>query len=281
MKIVIDFLASLNVTRKVYVSPLSSYNEKFYRGNLLFQCLYDQKTKEVFAAGGRYDQLIRAHQLPIVSRRNHVSAVGFQLAWTGLCRNFTDYLKKIANSKAKKKGHAALTAAWRTRRCDVLVKSFDTDLLKGVGVKILQQLWASNISSDVAASNAEALSDNVFTKTQDRSEHGWIVLVKSEDLAKVKNMARDDEIELNISELIPHIRSEIRERDRLEDRAYKVPLARMTSQQDSNQPSNDREPDIKVLMSQNKGKKVNRKTIIEEGKPIQHTNRQIPKLTVT
>ena len=268
MKMVTDFLASFNVTRKVYVSPLSSYNEKFYSGNLLFQCLYDQKRKEVFAAGGRYDQLIKAYQ-PVVSRRNHVNAVGFQLAWTGLCRNFTDYLKKIANSKAKKKGHAALTAAWRTRRCDVLVKSFDTDLLKGVGVRIVQQLWASNISSDVAESNVEALSDNVFTKTQDRSEHGWIVLVKSEDLAKVKNTSRDDEVELNISDLIPHIRSEIRERDRLEDRASKVPLARIASQQDTNQPSNDREPDIKVLMSQNKGKKVNRKTIIEEGKPIQ------------
>ena len=59
-------------------------------------------------------------------------------------------------------------------------------------------------------------------------------------------------------------RNEIRERDRREERASKAPMLRQSSQPESNTPSKDREIDIKVLTSQNKGKKVNRKTIIEE-----------------
>ena len=266
MNSVLTFLTRFNIRRKIYVSPLSSYNEKFYTGNLLFQCLHDQKRRSVFAAGGRYDQLIRDHQ-PIVSKRSHVHAVGCQLTWTGLCGDMTNYIKGIAKLKAKKKLYNSLNAVWRTRRCDVLVKSFDQDLLDSVGAAVLQELWASNISSELAESNNEDTPENPFTKTQERSEeYGWIISIKSEDLMKVKNTMRNDETELKLSELAGHILSEIRERDRLEERTPKASLLRHSSQQEPNPSAKDRDVDIKVLMSQTKGKKVNRKTIVEEGK---------------
>lgn len=62
-----------------------------------------------------------------------------------------------------------------------------------------------------------------------------------------------------------YCRNEIRERDRKEERTLKAPMLRQSSQPESTMLSKDRGIDIKVLMSQNKGKKVNRKTIIEEG----------------
>ena len=52
---VAEYLKRFGIQRKIYLSPLSTYNEKFYRGGVLFQCLYDQKRRDVFAAGGRYD----------------------------------------------------------------------------------------------------------------------------------------------------------------------------------------------------------------------------------
>lgn len=97
---VTTYLDHLNVQRKVYLSPLSSHNEKFYHGNILFQCLYDQKKRSVLAAGGRYDNLVRDHQ-PIASQKTHVHAVGFQLAWTGVCAGMDAYLQKLAKSKSK------------------------------------------------------------------------------------------------------------------------------------------------------------------------------------
>lgn len=264
MQAVTVYLARLNVNRRVYINPLSSYNEKFYSGNLLFQCIYDQKRRSVLAAGGRYDQLIRRHQ-PITSRRNPVHAVGFQLAWTSLCTSLISYLEKLTKSKTRRKADPLHTSAWKTRRYDVLVDSFDQDLLDSVGVNILNELWSNNISAELAERDVEVSSESVYTKTDDRADdRSWVILVKAEDLVKVKNISRKDETEVRVSELAAHLRTEIRDRDRQEGRAPKASLIRHSSQQDSTVPDRDREVEIKVLTSQNKGKKVNRKTIVEE-----------------
>ncbi len=206
MDAVISYLARLNVRRKIYISPLSSYNEMFYRGNLLFQCLYDHKRRSVFAAGGRYDQLIRDHQ-PITSREVHIHAVGFQLAWTGLCTDMMTYLNKSSKTKAKKKCSASINAMWRRQRCDVLIEGFDHDLLASVGVDLLQQLWASDIRAQLAEGNTEDAADNMYTKAQESIEdYTWIILIKSEDFLRVRNTLRDDETEVRLSDLIGHMR---------------------------------------------------------------------------
>ena len=266
MQAVINYLGRFNVKRKVYLNPLSSYNESFYRGHLLFQCLYDQKRRSVLAAGGRYDRLIRDHQL-ITSKKNHVYAVGFQIAWTGLCADMMSYLKRGTKSKAKRKFQSTNSLAWIKRRCDVLIDSFDESLLELVGVDILHELWSNGISAELAEGDHGLSDENKFVKTKDfKEDHSWVVLIKSEDSMKVKTTSRKDEIEVRLSDLTGHLRGEIRERDRLEGRTPRPSTQHQSSQQDFSGPEADRDIDIKVLTSQNKGKKVNRKAIVEEGK---------------
>lgn len=203
MHAVITYLVRMNVKREVYVNPLSSYNEKFYRGNLLFQCLYDQKRRSVFAAGGRYDQLVRDHQ-PVTSRKYHVHAVGFQLAWTGLCADMSSYLKNASKTKARKKTLASLDAMWRTQKCDVLIECFDQDLLASVGVDVLQQLWASNVSADLAESS---VNNTAYIKIQDSiKDYTWIILIRSGEFLRIRNTVREDETEVKTSELAGHMR---------------------------------------------------------------------------
>lgn len=266
MQAVITYLVRFNFKRKVYLNPLSSYNENFYRGHLLFQCLYDQKKRSVLAAGGRYDHLIRDHQL-ITSRRNsHVYAVGFQLAWTGLCADMVSYLKRGTKSKAKRKSPSLISMAWSKRRCDILVDSFDQGLLESVGVDILHELWSNGVSAELAEGDHGTNAENIFAKSKDgKEDHSWIVLIKSEDLMKIKTTSTKEEIEVRLSDLTGHLRGEIRERDRLENRAPRASTQHQSDQQDFHGLDTDREIDVKVLMSQNKGKKVNRKTIVEEG----------------
>lgn len=265
MQAVVNYLVRFNVKRKVYLNPLSSYNESFYRGNLLFQCLYDQKKRSVLAAGGRYDHLVSDHQA-ITSRKQHVYVVGFQLAWSGLCADMVSYLRRGTKSKAKKKSQSLTSLAWSKRRCDVLIDSFDPDLLDSVGVDILHELWLNDISAELAEERHGTSTENTFMKSKDdREDHSWIVLIKSEDFVKFKTTSRKDEIEVRLSDLTGHLRGEIRDRDRLEGRTSRPSRLHQSSQQDVNGPETDREVDIKVLTSQNKGKKVNRKTIVEEG----------------
>ena len=266
MQTVITYLVRLNVRRKVYINPLSSYNANFYRGNLLFQCLYDQKKRSVLAAGGRYDRLIVDHQL-ITSRKKHVYAVGFQLAWTGLCADMVSYLKRGTKSKAKRKSQSLVNLAWSKRRCNVLIDSFDHGLLDSVGVDILHELWSNGISAELAEGEHGTSAENTFAKTENlKQDHSWVVLIKSEDSVKVKSTSRKDELEVRLADLTGHLRSEIRERDRLEGRAPRASILHQNSQQDVNTPETDREVNIKVLTSQNKGKKVNRRAVVEEGK---------------
>lgn len=133
-----------------------------------------------------------------------------------------------------------------------------------MAIKILLGLWANNISAELAEGSIENQADNAYIK-RDPFSHNWMVSLKSEDYVRLRTVNRDEETEIRIKDVIAQIRSELRERDRQEDRSSKISLLREASQQE-NSASRDRDVDIKILMSQNKGKKVNRKTIVEEGR---------------
>ena len=169
------YLERFNVKRKIFINPLSSYNEKFYKGNLLFQCLYDNKKRDVFAAGGRYDRLIQEHRPKSTKDDRH--AVGLNLSWQGLCTSMTRYHKSATKSKAKKKDE--VDSSWTPRRCDVLIDSFDLDLLRTTGVKLAQELWASDISAELAMDTDPEQTANYNQTSKDgKDAHGWNILIK-------------------------------------------------------------------------------------------------------
>ena len=266
LQTVVAHLVRFGVKRAIYLSPLSSYNEKFYRANILFQCLYDQKKRSVFAAGGRYDQLIRDHQ-PIPTRKNRVHAVGFQFTWSGLSMGMGTYLKAQAKTKARRKIQEIDKFAWTNRRCEVLVDSFEQVLLASIGVEILKELWANDISAEIAERDHSVSNEFIWTE-ENKHSHGWVVLIKSEDAIKVKNVSRKDETEVRLSDLANHLRSEMRERDREESRMIvaKTHLHRQISHEDPSGGTSDYEPEIKVMISPVKSKKVNRKIVAEEAR---------------
>ena len=266
LQTVVAHLTRFGIKRKIYLSPLSSYNEIFYSSNILFQCLHDQKKRSVFAAGGRYDQLIRDHQ-PITTRKNRVHAVGFQFTWSGLSMGMGTYLKAQARSKSKRKLREIDRFTWTNRRCEVLVDSFDQLLLASIGTEVLRELWVNDISAELADRNHGMSNEYIWTD-KNTDSHGWVVLIKSEDTFKVKNASRRDETEVRLLDLANHLRSEMRERDREEGRTTiaKTQLPRPTSHAEQSRSATGHESEIKVVISQIKSKKVNRKTVVEEAR---------------
>jgi eukaryotic translation initiation factor 2-alpha kinase 4 len=81
LKEVYEYSKRFGIATKIYVMPLLSLNEAFFPGGILFSCLHDKKMKDVFAAGGRYDGLIREHRPRIGGRLEERHAVGFALNW--------------------------------------------------------------------------------------------------------------------------------------------------------------------------------------------------------
>ena len=258
LQAVTTYLDRFSVKRKIYINPLSSFNDKFYRGNFLFQCIVDKRHRDVFAAGGRYDGLILEHRSnPKIEKRH---AVGFNLGWERL---FTSMAQHQKNPKVLKNFEEDAGNQWLPRRCDVLINSFDAATLRSTGIKILQELWANDISSELVIDTV-ALEGSGQQQTQE--PHGYVVFIKQDESLRVRNMVRKEDVELRSSELVGWLRSELRDRDRAEGRTYdRARLLRQASQQDPVASSGDRDADVKVLVSLSRSKKTNRRNIIEDG----------------
>ena len=77
----------------------------------MFSCMYDRKVRDVFAAGGRYDSLIREHRHKTGSQSDERHAVGFNLAWEKLAR-----LPKASARGFLKKPDEEIHGIWSTKR---------------------------------------------------------------------------------------------------------------------------------------------------------------------
>ncbi|KAL8640931.1 MAG: hypothetical protein Q9228_002205 [Teloschistes exilis] len=276
------YLERFNVQRKVYINPLGSYNEKFYRGNLLFQCIYDSKKKNVFAAGGRYDRLIKEHQLiqnPNVPQSPHANgvhassanfaechAVGFNLSWQDLHRSMVRYHQGSIKGSSKAKKGQETNASWsRIRRCDVLVDSFDKSLLRTTGLHVIQELWAQGIQAELAIGDgmdSDHKPSSAYTLGQDIMSYLYLIHVKQEGSVKVRNVAQNEEIEMRTLELASWFKNEMMHRERAEDHSRK--LSRHHSHPEQSVPSIENVSNVQVMSVQTKGKKTNRRTVIEE-----------------
>jgi translation initiation factor 2-alpha kinase 4 len=107
---VIEYTKRFDVTTKIYIHPLSSLKEKFCKGGIIFSCLYDRKIRDVFAAGGRYDSLIRENRHKTGNHEDR-HAVGFNLAWEKMAR-----LPKPTAKGFLKKPEDEVQGFWNTKR---------------------------------------------------------------------------------------------------------------------------------------------------------------------
>ncbi|KAI5790224.1 kinase-like domain-containing protein [Geopyxis carbonaria] len=274
MRAVSTYLKSFGVHRKVFVNPLGIWNDKFYRGGLVFQCLYDIKKRDVFAAGGRYDSLIQDHSPKARSEVTH--AVGCNIGWEQLFTSMSKYQRNLAKSASASRHGAAeeeqlhTTGPWATRRCDVIVSSFDNTALRTQGISLLQELWANGIHAELGHSSA--IQENVYHAYKQEGV-SWIVTVKPDLISgdlnlRVKSLNSKTDVPIKHSEIISHLKGELAERDRKSlsaERQYlPTKLLRHTSADTTARLVGD-EPslDVRVLAADRKGRKINRGAIID------------------
>ncbi|KAJ5921242.1 Serine/threonine-protein kinase GCN2 [Penicillium verhagenii] len=258
LNVLMDYLQSFGVKRKIYINPLSSLNDKFYRGSVLFQCVFDQKRRDVFAAGGRYDQLIQEFSPKVSSSRPQAHAVGFNLSSDRLGSAMADYLQTRTPPKETDSGAELY---WATRRCDVLVASFDATVLRTMGIKIVEDLWTNDISAELAV-DASSLED-LMARYRDHG-HRWVVIAKQDSKErgyKVRNLVRREEFDIRSSELVSWLRSEAQARHHREGTA-EPRQSRQFGQQDVIQ-SNEKANSVRILVPQHRSKKTNRRNIVE------------------
>ena len=121
LKEVYEYAKRLGVATKIYLTPLSSINEAFFAGGILFACLYDKRVKDVFAAGGRYDSLIKEYRPKIGSHFEERHAVGFSLNWE---KQLVQPVPKAAGKAFLKKTEDETRGIFNARRVSGLSKPF-------------------------------------------------------------------------------------------------------------------------------------------------------------
>lgn len=151
-----------------------------------------------------------------------------------------------------------------TRRCDILVASFDADVLRTTGVKIVGDLWAHDLSAELAADARSP--EELLAKYRD-DKHSWVVIIKQDvdvfgkaDL-KVKSMDRKVDTDVRSSELMSYLRQEIRDRDHREGTNERARLLRMPSHAEKAQ--QEQKSNVQVLMAQHRSKKSNKWNVVE------------------
>lgn len=272
---VVKYMKLWNVKRRVYLCPLSSFNEKFYTGGVLFQCLFDTKQRLVLAAGGRYDKLIEEYR-PKGPGHNQISmgyhAVGVNLGWDRLVSSMTRYLKKPEKSAFLKKHAEEDTPAvsWMPRRCDCLVTSFDPAVLRSHGVKMVSDLIAHGYTAELSV-DAHNIEDVLRHYRDDR--HSWVIVIKhgvapdKPDL-KVKSIAKKEDTDLRSADLLNYLRNEFRDRESREgSAAQRLTKAAPTPYSTS---SASTRANVDVLISHHRSKKSNKWSIVEAAQSRSH-----------
>ncbi|OHW91721.1 protein kinase [Colletotrichum incanum] len=251
-----EYAKRLGVASKIYVTPLNSLKESFYTGGILFSCLYDKKVKDVFAAGGRYDSLIRENRPKIGSHYEERHAVGFNLSWEKLSRTPKSGGKAFLK-KSEEESHNIFN---NVKRCDALVASFDAAVLRSTGIEILQTLWSHNISAELAK-DARSPED-LLSRNRDEG-YSWIIIIKQDAILKVKTMDKKDtpDVDIPMAQLLSWLRGEIRERD-----SKSLVKLRGNTQQSETGAAVEahQEQDVRVLTAQTRSKKFNRRTVVEQ-----------------
>jgi translation initiation factor 2-alpha kinase 4 len=232
----------------------------------MFQCVNDSKRRKVVGAGGRYDSLILENRAGSNLNRH---GVGFNLAWDMLVDSMMQFVHPSSKQSQKKSEDDSVRAAWKPRRCDVLVDSVDAGALRSSGINIVQELWANDISAELVidAPARELASYQNIQKDETASYH-WGVLIKQDETLKVRNIARREDTEIRRGELVPWLRADARDRERA---GASGGLTRPGHHggsggggHEGSGTSDPRSSDVQILVAQHRSKKTNRRNIVDD-----------------
>ncbi|KID73409.1 Serine/threonine-protein kinase, GCN2, partial [Metarhizium brunneum ARSEF 3297] len=259
LKEVAEYCKRFGVISKFYVSPLNSLRENFFMGGIMFSCVYDRKTRDVFAAGGRYDHLIKEQRPKIGGNFEERHAVGFSLAWERLAR----VPNKSGSKTFLKKQESDSNTMFSGRRCDVLVASLDAAILRSTGIEVLQLLWDHDISAEMAK---DARSPEDLLSKHRNENYTWIIVIKPEAMLKIKTMGRKDvqDVDIPLGQLMAWLRPELKERDSRALAKLRGNVSHGSESSGTHNSDRNQDQDVKVLVAGTKSKKFNRRTVMDQ-----------------
>ncbi|EST09153.1 Protein kinase domain protein [Kalmanozyma brasiliensis GHG001] len=195
------------VQRPFVFSPLLAQSSTLYKGGVLFTIVRAGKRRDVVAAGGRYDALLKRFANPTASSAP-LHGVGVQIAVGKLTLGLAKYQETQVPKLLSRTEEERSFGLYTPRRCDVYVAS--TPGLLETRMEICRELWAHNIAADLQYEHATYDSPEAAAATC-RAE-GILLLVFAKPrspVLKVKVVLQRAEYEVPRNELVAFVQDRI------------------------------------------------------------------------
>ncbi|KAK4057521.1 eukaryotic translation initiation factor 2-alpha kinase [Microbotryomycetes sp. JL221] len=218
--------------KNIKVAPLLATNWDFHRDGILFEShQVHGRTREIVAAGGRFDDVVLRLAAPDVrfsGRCPHVVGVSIAVAKLSQAAAEANSLATKAVSTRKDDLARNTYGPWAIRRCDVYVVSFVSTLIE-LRLEIVKDLWRAGIKADLMYDDDFlTLSPEQLVSACRREGIMWIVIVKpsatgakhAAETIKIKSVLRGYEEEgesFARNELVSWLTKEMRESQATED----------------------------------------------------------------
>ena len=146
------FRSFFGVQRRFLFSPLLAQSSSLYKGGVLFTVVRAGKRRDVVAAGGRYDALLKHFANPSTASTAPLHGVGVQMAVGKLTLGLSKYQEVQVPKLLSRTEEERSFGLYTPRRCDVYVAS--TPGLLETRMEICRELWAHNIAADLQYEHA-------------------------------------------------------------------------------------------------------------------------------
>jgi translation initiation factor 2-alpha kinase 4 len=155
------------------------------------------------------------------------------------------------------------------RRCEVLLTSPDGDILRSTGAELISVLWANDISAELTGDFA---SVDELEAAYHHDAYAFVLTIRYDSGAigersiKVRNVLKKEDTDVLVADLVNWLKGEIRERKHHEG-AIQHGAMKLRKEVSTSEPSSlvveSRDVDVRVLSPLHRGKKTNRRQIIE------------------
>lgn len=119
MNDVLSWMKRYDVNMKAYINPLGAPNERYYKGGIMFACVREStkslQKRDVIAAGGRYDSLVREFRPRMTTQSEDRHVVGFSLGWERLTMMMAKSRER-SDKKFLKRTEEEPEGQWSARR---------------------------------------------------------------------------------------------------------------------------------------------------------------------
>ncbi|GAK67722.1 kinase-like protein [Moesziomyces antarcticus] len=196
------------VQRRFLFSPLLAQSSSLYKGGVLFTVVRAGKRRDVVAAGGRYDALLKHFANPSTASAAPLHGVGVQLAVGKLTLGLSKYQEVQVPKLLSRTEEERSFGLYTPRRCDVYVAS--TPGLLETRMEICRELWAHGIAADLQYEHATYDTPESAAATCRAEGILLLVFAKARSpVLKVKVVLQRAEFEVARHELVGFVQDRI------------------------------------------------------------------------